>query len=506
MANSDKSITTRKGAVFVQPDGPNTALKYLDCRTLGGLSVNHGSRELIQQFDATGGYKSIGSTKGAPEIISTSMEIKLKRKPDWMERLSPTNNYLCQFPLYLLQRTCGRADDPDNFVRMIRLNQADISTDNYEQIISSDEDQPGMLNIDIEAEPPAHVFHELLARRQTTAEVNAFNDIWFSKDSQCDPDCGTTYGPGDIGFAVCDSASGAKPNIYFTFDGGVTWTVHGTAPGANDDDLAACTAFAIGNGRMRYIIAKLQASSTQGQIFYTDAAIGTLPSGAWTAVSIGGATANHNAAKAGCLFSLDREHIWLATNVGYIYFSSDGGVTWTAQESGVIHSAAYSQIHFSDESYGVAVGAADVVAITTNGGDSWTAGTATGSSAAIDSCARLDNNRLWAGSGGKLYYSNNNGTTWTRRTGFTGDAVGTIKLMSWLNEYTGFIVHDTAAPVGTVRYTVNGGYTWKDITTPANSGLNAVFAINNNLAFFAGEANGSLGFMGKASLLFDSFD
>jgi photosystem II stability/assembly factor-like uncharacterized protein len=81
--------------------------------------------------------------------------------------------------------------------------------------------------------------------------------------------------------------------------------------------------------------------------------------------------------------------------------------------------------------------------------------------------------------------------------------------MSWLDEYTGFIVHDNASPVGAVRMTVNGGYTWKDITTitnPANSGLNAIFAINNNLAMFAGEANAATGFLGKVSLLFDSFD
>lgn len=504
--SNDTSLTTRKGAIFVQPDGPNTALKYLNARTLGDLQLDHGSRELIQQFTPTGAYVSTGSTKSAPSMISTSMEVKLKRKPDWMERLSPSNDYLCQFPLYVLQRSCGRADDPDNFVRALRLNQADITTETYNQIVSSNEDQEAMYNLDIEAIPPAHLFHELSARRQTTAEVYDFNDVWFLKDNNCDPDCGTLYSPGDIGIAVTNSATGATPNVYFTFDGGTTWTVYGTDPGTTNDDLSACTAFMIGNGRIRYMVAKMQASSSQGTIFYIDANVGSAPSGSWTSVTIGGATANHNAAKAGCLFSLDKEHIWIATNVGYIYFSSDGGATWTPQESGVIHTAAYNQIHFIDDSYGVAVGAADVIAITSNGGDSWSAATATGASAALTACWRLDYNKLWASAGGKLYYSNNNGTTWTRRTGFTNDGVGLINKMEWLDEYTGFIVHDNASPVGAVRYTINGGYSWKDITTPTNAGLNSVFIINNNLAYFCGKPQGSLGFMGKVSLLFDSFD
>lgn len=505
MSSLDKAMTTKKGAIFIQPDGPNTRLRYLNARTLGGLKIDNGSRELIQSYTATGTYVTNGSKKKAPGMVSTSMEILLKRKPEWFERLSPTSGYTCQFPIYIAEHTCGRADDPDNFVRLLRLNQCDISTETYDNIVNRMDENESMYNVDIEAEPPAHLIHEQVARRLTSAEVNAFNDIWVSTDFQCDPDCGTTYSAGDVAFAVCDSTSSATPNVYFTFNGGTTWTVGGTDPGTTDDDIAACTAFPIGNGRLRYMVAKLQATTTQGQIFYSDATIGSLPT-SWTAVSIGGATANHNAAKAGCLFALDREHIWLATQVGYIYFSSDGGATWTAQESGTIHSGAYNFIHFSDESYGIAVGAADVVAVTSNGGASWTAATATGASAAINSCWRIDNNRLWCSASGRLYYSNDNGVTWTRRTGFTNDGTGTIKSMAWLNEYDGFIVHDNASPVGTCQMTINGGYTWKDITTPTNAGLNSVRAVNNNLAYFCGEPQGSLGFLGKQSLLYSELD
>jgi photosystem II stability/assembly factor-like uncharacterized protein len=65
-------------------------------------------------------------------------------------------------------------------------------------------------------------------------------------------------------------------------------------------------------------------------------------------------------------------------------------------------------------------------------------------------------------------------------------AVGAYRSMFWCNEYQGFLVHNSAGVVGTVYRTLNGGTTWEALTTPANLGLNSIWAASPRLAFVAG--------------------
>ena len=50
MSNGGKALTSRMGALWVQPDGPNTEPKFLGCHELGDLSEAEGGVELIRCF------------------------------------------------------------------------------------------------------------------------------------------------------------------------------------------------------------------------------------------------------------------------------------------------------------------------------------------------------------------------------------------------------------------------------------------------------------------------
>jgi photosystem II stability/assembly factor-like uncharacterized protein len=198
--------------------------------------------------------------------------------------------------------------------------------------------------------------------------------------------------------------------------------------------------------------------------------------------------------KGGGLFALDEKHIWLAGAAGYIYFSADGGVTWTAQETGVITAGAYTQVKFLDANYGIAVAAAGVVAVTRDGGAHWVAATAIAAAPALNTCEINAPNRLWVGTAtGLLYYSNDFGVTWTQRSGWTGSGVGQVKDLHFLGEYVGWMLVNSAAPVGTILRTINGGYTWEALTTPTNSGMNEIWAVHENLALAVGLVNAATG-------------
>jgi photosystem II stability/assembly factor-like uncharacterized protein len=82
---------------------------------------------------------------------------------------------------------------------------------------------------------------------------------------------------------------------------------------------------------------------------------------------------------------------------------------------------------------------------------------------------------------------------------FTGYATERVADLHFINHAVGMMVTDTAGPVGSVHMTVDGGATWREITVPANSGLNSVWMTTPNEAYFVGEANGGTAFIGKIS-------
>jgi photosystem II stability/assembly factor-like uncharacterized protein len=189
------------------------------------------------------------------------------------------------------------------------------------------------------------------------------------------------------------------------------------------------------------------------------------------------------------LFALDANDMWMVTTGGYVYKSDDGGVTWSTQDAGVATASNLYAVHFADERVGFAAGASDDVIRTIDGGVSWSAVTDVGSGATLNTIFAINAQRAWVGTAnGRLYYTEDAGTTWTRRS-FSGDGVGAVKDIVFYSELVGYMVHDTAAPVGRIFQTRDGGYSWELITTTTNSGLNDLAVLDENNAFVAGEVN-----------------
>jgi photosystem II stability/assembly factor-like uncharacterized protein len=101
----------------------------------------------------------------------------------------------------------------------------------------------------------------------------------------------------------------------------------------------------------------------------------------------------------------------------------------------------------------------------------------------------IDAKRAWVGSAnGNIYFTTDGGTTWTVRTGWPGAGVAGTGVMDiqFLNDLEGFMVSNTAAPVGTILRTINGGLDWQTITTPTNIGLTCLWAAREDLVFVGG--------------------
>ena len=152
------------------------------------------------------------------------------------------------------------------------------------------------------------------------------------------------------------------------------------------------------------------------RVAYTD----DMGATAWTVVTIS-ATVAEGGTGPKSLFALDSQHIWACSTTGDVYFSSDGGETWTDQNAaGVSGGIQLNALSFIDEEIGYAVGNTDTIIYTTDGGLHWAAAMATGTGDDLLAVTCFSQYRLLVGTdnatlGGSLWISFDGTTTWEER-------------------------------------------------------------------------------------------
>jgi photosystem II stability/assembly factor-like uncharacterized protein len=138
---------------------------------------------------------------------------------------------------------------------------------------------------------------------------------------------------------------------------------------------------------------------------------------------------------------------WItALNNTWIYKTTNGGVTWTQQITGLTNPP--DDFYFHNENFGVVVAANSEARYTTDGGNTWLVASNLG---------------LPQGLAGKLFFFNQN--------------------LGWYGTGNN----------GTIRRTTNGGISWQNFTTGENSRVNRVHFFNENQGV-AATANNKLFF------------
>jgi photosystem II stability/assembly factor-like uncharacterized protein len=479
-----EAYTTKDLFLWIQFGGANQPILPLGCHDLDDIEESKGGVEYSRRLLANGsGWEPISTKKTPPDPITTRIGTLFKSQRDLIERIDGT------FTLYVLAKCGGRSEIFSNYDRGLILPNFTLTSTSYGAPVKREEDADIEVGANIvSADPIGHV-EPLEVTRLTTASTQDITDAFFNRDKRPVSSCGTKREQGQYGTFATESAVGpATADILFTSDSGVTIAAGATDPFAAGLHAASIVQFAIGADVYRTLVSKQNLAASQGQVAYSDNN-GTT----WTTVSVGGAAAGHGCTGAKGIFALDMRHIWLASAHGYIYRSSDGGQSWTAQESGVIHTGSYNAISFQNERYGIAVGAAGIVAKTTNGGANWTACSAITATPALTSCQIIDSKRFWVGTAtGKLFYTEDAGVTWTERSGWQGSGTGSVKAVQFFNEYFGFIAHQDGA-VGTVLYTFTGGMYWLPISLGTNAGINTITVAGPALAYVCTDVVGGTG-------------
>lgn len=478
----EKTYTGKDGALWVQ-EAPAHVPEYLGCYDLDDISADQGGISLIQCFDVNGQYQTRGFIEEAPSPITTTLTTFLGKTAEFLERLP------CPFVLHVNLRCGGRADVFGNYDRAVILQVAKITNRTLKGLVVRANPAAAEQSFDVSILPPFIDIYNLTPQRQGITETRAANDIFFLDSEQCASDCNIGHALGDLGIIGTDGAGGVTANVHLTDDGGVTWVVAAADPFAVAQNVSAVAGLYIGRDTIRWLAARgTTDAGNPAELAYSDDDGAT-----WTNVDVGSTNAQFTPNKKG-IYVADQFNIWVVTSGGYIYKSEDGGVTWTAQHAGTLTVQNLHIVRFQKGSRKVGwAGGASNTLLNTIDGETWSLVTAPAAEAGniLHALEVIDRHHVWIGyASGRQYYTEDGGLTWTEYT-FSGSGAGSVQDIAFANPLAGFMLHNTGGPVGTAFFTRDGGYTWEALVTPTNTGLNSVSALKSNLAYVAGEVQGT---------------
>lgn len=496
--NLQKTSQTRLFTIEGRANPGNRPLYQYLARALG-LSWAQGDITPIRVPDPTqyGKFVTVDRIKGQQGLPTVSIEARLTRDLSAMLDLVRKG---CAFDV---QIHAGACEDPRDFnggwEKIYVLEGAEATSYDTAEFGALDADQEAVVNETV----PLSGLDWFEIKRVVGAElagsqiVQEVVDVVICDSRQCG-ECGISSNGCEKIFAVTMSAGGSPglpAEVLYSSDGGNSFGETNVSTLAANEDPSALICSGI------YLVV---VSAESNSLHYAEIAEILLGTESWTEVTNGFvALKTPNAA-----FSQGSAFNWFVGDGGYIYFSEDITSGVEVQSAGAQSTENLNAIHGSDEFNLVAVGDANVVLFTNDGGETWAS--VTGPSVGDDLTAvAVKSELVWlvGTAGGEMYYTEDGGANWSLKA-FSGSGSGVVKDIKFANGTVGYMSHTTAAGVGRLFRTIDGGFSWyvlpeqAGLSIPDNDGLNRIAACseNLNLAFAGGlGANATDGILVKVA-------
>lgn len=447
MANGEVYTSKNNGSLWILPNGPNTKPEFLPCHDLEDISESKGSITLIQCINERGEYETLGATIAPPEPTTTTLGTYIGKVADWIETVT------CPFGLYVMLG-CGKKGVFENWERAMLLDVKAVTNRTRSGLVRKEEDVAAMHTFDIEAAPGVKDFFRLTSAAQGTETLAGdINSVRYLDEVSCWDSCGTPSGVCEMGVMAQDTL----PQVLLSpsLSGTSEWTSTAADPFGAAEGAADVAIFKVGRNTTRLLAVRGTTDVAAAlEVAYSDDLGAT-----WTSVFVG-STLGEFAVKKGALAVLGAYNIYLASNLGRIYKSEDGGLTWEVKEDANITATAYNAISMLNPNVGYAVGLAGLVVKTTDGGKTWSQVGAAGAGN-LFSVYPVSSRRVWVGGAlGQMYYSTDGGATWGVRQLSEQQPVND---MVWDGDYFGVVANGE-----TIKFTINGGYSWEAIEDTVN--------------------------------------
>jgi len=441
--------------------GPSNTPEYQGRARISGLTMNLGRPTPIRQPSARqyGKFVNVGSTRGAPELPTTTIESRLD--PEIISELLELANKRCPFDM---QAHFGDCQDPQSFAdgyTFARIFEGvEPATFSTTDLGTFDEggNNPMTESLEVTAQRVYDV-KKLRAAEIASSEItDEVVDVIIADSITCGA-CGRTSDGCQIAFLLVGATAGSPglpAELLYTSDGGSTW---GTTN---------ITSLAVGEApnRMAAVGSNLVVTSI-ASVSHHYAAINDILDGSetWTEVSTG----YDGAGPPRAIVSLSASRTWIAGNAGRIYLSTDVTSSVTEQADGSATAQNLNDIDAFDRNNAVAVGASNAVLVTSNGGTTWALVVGPSVGVALNTIVMRSVTEWMVGdAGGALWYTRNSGSTWAAK-GFPGSGAGQVRHIRFASKNVGYMAHSTAAPFGRILRTIDGGNSW--VVMPEDAGL-----------------------------------
>jgi len=470
------------GNIFFQED-PTEEYFYLTSTGVGDVATPGRPRTAVFDPDTrhSGEFVRSEFIRGEPGDITAP----------FTRPLDTVNNYLQELQCAVnarINHACrGDRTIPFNYeIAQILLDgEFETSATGQPVVAQPGEDDRVMTNGDLKALAWTYLYL-LFGVAQDVTGTTPIYDIAFVP-----PECGDRCGPrinlGCLGYASCGTLGYLLGNnMFFTDDCGANWANTAADPFLGSKAAGALLIAETSTGH-RIIVCGGTEAGVPAEISYSDDGGVT-----WNDVIVG--AVNGQALNAICRDMLGR--IWVAGTGGQVYMSTNLGVTWTLMVTtdtaedlnGIV--AVGSNLIF-------AVGDANDFNYTPDGGTTWDVmvGPAAGQSLmSID--ANRYNYLFVSTDDGELWRTINYGEDWVQILDMGGGEIPRVRFEDNM-KYFGGLVYNTAAGVGTMYRSEDGGVTWYAWDTPVNTGLESLFLCDPNMIYICGDDAGADGYIAK---------
>jgi photosystem II stability/assembly factor-like uncharacterized protein len=472
--------------------GPSRRRDYFGNWKAGAVSWDLGDMTVIREPDpnAYNKFIRVGRYRGEPgdpELPITA------RYTFQRSRLLKAARLDCE---HTIQVHMGQCENPQDFPRgwekTLILEGASINSYGTEDLgaMSPDENAPVNEEVPFVGTDLYEVVRMTFAEMAPDLVTGPVTSVYVCDSAQCGA-CGVATDGCQVVLAVMGGVAGSPgggSTVLYTVNGGGTWqTVAGPPAVADKIYCAGDVAVAL--------------SDADDSMFYTSLTELVAGTTNWTRVATGYVTGSGPLAAS----PLGASETWIAGSGGVVYVSRDPALGVEVSSSGATTNDLHA-IHALDSLNIAAVGAANTVLYTNNGGVTWASLVGPAPGVVLTSVWLRTALEMFVGTAdGHLFYTINGGATWVEK-GFAGSGSGSVASIVFTTPSVGYMAHNApAGGAGRVMRTIDGGYSWYVMpegagTIPANGGVNTLAVCNDpNILFGGGDATGGDGILLKAA-------
>lgn len=463
---ADEIITQGFVRMFFQLGGPypNNPLLYYGTdwqyAFVQGGAIDHGSIDAINLPDPLRlkAYRLVGRSRSAPDLPSAQLLVYQKHGivPRDLGRQG------CNHNIYVVAGNCRDLSDPLNgWSDYVQTYARGLMTGvDYGDVMGADSDDALMDTYDMTLSDIYRTgqltFGEVAAAPITREALDA---VWGGGVQ-----CGGC-GPADNGathlYTLTTTSGAGSPGMpaevihtRFNVDGSQTTAEY------NITGLPINTAPTGIDIMGQYLVVLV---NSEDAIYYATLNSLTGAPGTWTKVTTG-FTATFGPLD---IFVVSSSRAFIVGDGGYVYLMQSPTTGVSVVNAGVATAQNLNRVHGDGNRTLVAAGAAGAIIISSDGGTTWAAATATPSATAVTAVAVKDAYHFWVGnSAGARYYTLDRASTWTTQSVSGATAITDIV---FANDEVGYTIY-TASSGGQVQATQYAGALWAD-TVAANSRL-----------------------------------